>query len=337
MRGGIVESLHRGAVAVVDVEGRLRYYIGDPDLVTFLRSSAKPWQALAVVESGAADWFGLTEREIAVVTGSHGGEPFHIEAVRSILSKIGLDEGALACGVHPPLHEETARRMREAGEEPTALHSNCSGKHAGMLATARFLDHPIEGYRDPKHPVQQTILSVIADLADLNPSQIVIGVDGCGVPTFAMSLRHAALAMARLVDPHGFASERAEACHRIVRAMQRHPEMVGGTDRLDTDLIRVGCGRLISKGGAEAYQVVGLLPNALGAGSPALGIALKIEDGNHRARTPAVVEVLRQMGVLGEAELEALARYRRADVKNEHGEVVGEVRTVADFGLRIAE
>jgi L-asparaginase II len=335
-RGPLVESWHMGALAVVDVSGRVVFSLGDPGLVTFVRSSAKPLQAIALVESGAADHFGLTAAEIAVTTGSHNGEDFHTAAVSSILSKIGLGPAALACGVHAPLHRPTARRLLEAGEKPMALHNNCSGKHAGMLALAQHLGATPEGYYHPDHPVQQLIRQTMAEMTDLAPEAIALGVDGCGVPVFGLPLANFALAYARLADPRGLPAARQAACERIVRAMQAHPEMVGGTERLDTDLMRATRPRLIAKGGAEGYYATGLLPDAAAGRPIGYGLALKVADGDvdGRARPVIVIETLRQLGVLGDGELAALARYRHAEVRNHRGEVVGEVRPVFQLARR---
>ncbi len=327
-RGNLVESRHLGALAVVDATGRLIYHIGNPDYVSYLRSSAKPLQVVAVLESGAADAFGLTEREIAIFNGSHSGEDFHTANVLGILQKLGLGPEALACGVHAPTHKETARRMELAGESPSVLHNNCSGKHAGMLALARHLGAPIQGYYRPDHPVQQRIIAVVADLTGMAPEEIALGVDGCGVPVFALPLRHAALGFARLADPRDLPPQRAQAARRIVHAMQTYPEMVGGSDRFDTDLMRQTAPRLFCKGGAEGYYCLGILPDEQAGRPVGVGLALKIVDGDQsgRARPVAVLEALRQLGVLSSADQSALARYQRADVRNHRDEIVGQVQ-----------
>ncbi len=326
-RGPLVESRHLGALAVMDAEGKLLYSCGDPDLTTYLRSSAKPMQSVALVESGAADAFGLSDRELAVVSSSHNGEEMHTACVSGILLRLGLSPQDLACGLHAPYHQPTARLLEAAGEPFTALHNNCSGKHTGMLALARHLGASTDGYFRPEHPVQQRILATVSALAGLPAAKVTIGVDGCGVPVFGMPLRNAAWAFARLADPRDLAPSWAAAARRVVKAMQTYPEMVGGTDRWDTDLMRQTRPRLFAKGGAEGFYALGILPQA-GGTARGLGLALKIADGDlaRRARPVAVAEVLRQLGVLTGEDLAALAKWRFGEARNHRGEVVGQVR-----------
>jgi L-asparaginase II len=329
-RGPIVESWHYGTIAVADPNGGLIAWAGDPNLMTYYRSSAKPIQAVPLVESGAADHFGLTDAEVAVVCGSHGGEDIHVEAVTSILSKIGAGPEMLACGVHAPYDRAAARLLEERGQQPTVLHNNCSGKHAGMLALARYHDWPLQGYQRPDHPVQQTMLRVVAEFAGLRPQDIAVGVDGCGVCTFGIPVRLMAVSFARLADPHFWPEPRRSAVGRIVRAMTAHPEMVAAHQgRLDTELMRVGGGALIAKAGAEAVYCAGRLAMPRqSAPAPAVGFALKLLDGDPagRARNPAVMEGLRQAGLLDEDALARLEQYRADKVRNRPGDVVGEVR-----------
>jgi L-asparaginase II len=333
-RGPIVESRHRGHLTAVDGEGAAIAELGLPETVTYVRSSGKPFQAIPVIVSGAADRFGFTEQEIAIACGSHSGEPIHVETVRSMLRKIGLDESALKCGVHEPFSAEVARELTRNQKAPSVLQNNCSGKHAAMLALARHVGAPTENYDDWRHPVQQAIAKTVADFSDVPLEQIAVGVDGCGVPVFGIPVRAMALLYARLVwPPESFDPVTRNACKRIVKAMIDFPEMVGGTkDRLDTELIKAGKGRLISKIGAEGVYTVGVLPCA--EWPSGLGLALKIEDGDdHRARPPAVIDALRQLNVLATDELTALASYAPTVIKNRRGERVGEAR--AAFTLEI--
>jgi L-asparaginase II len=327
-RGAITESRHRGHIAAVDPDGDVLAQLGSPGTVTFLRSSCKPHQALPLVASGAADRFGFTEKEIAVACGSHSGEPIHTEAVRSMLRKIGLDQSALQCGTHEPFSQEVARQLRESGTEPNVLQNNCSGKHAGMLALARHLDAPTESYNQPDNPVQLLIGRTVAQFSGIKVEDISVGIDGCGVPVFGITVRAMAQMYARLVaPPASFDEETREACRRVVGAMISHPEMVGGTtDRLDTEMIRAAKGRLISKVGAEGVYTVGVLPCK--DWPRGLGLALKIEDGeDRRARPTVVIEALRQLEVLKDESLEAVASYAFFPVTNRLGDVVGEVRS----------
>jgi L-asparaginase II len=333
-RGSVVESRHRGHVAAVDGGGRLVARLGHPDAVTYLRSSAKPHQAIPLVASGAADRFGLTPPEVAVACGSHSGEAVHEEAVAGMLRKIGLDEAALKCGAHEPFDRETALELRRRDEQPRVLQNNCSGKHAGMLALARHLGAPVETYDHPENPVQQLILETIARFSGLTVAEIAHGTDGCGVPVFGMPVRAMALMYAGLVAPGaGLDDGSSMACARIVAAMTGSPEMVGGTrERLDTQMMRATAGQVISKVGAEGVYTVGVLP--CGRWPRGLGLALKIEDGeDRRARPTVVIESLRQLGALGPEALEALRPYASFPIKNHRGDHVGEVR--ANFELEL--
>ena len=326
-RGDLVESVHAGGIAVAEASGRVRLAHGDPGGVTFLRSAAKPAQVLPLIAAGGVERFRLTEAEIAVMIGSHGGEPMHVEAVRSILDKIGLPESALQCGAHAPFHRPSAQFLREAGRRPSSLHNNCSGKHAGMLALSVLVGAPHERYLEEAHPVQQRIRRAIGALAGLAPEAIPTAIDGCSAPTFALSLAAAATLYARLVEPAGLPSDLAEAAGRAVAAMRRHPEMVAGTDRLCTDLMRAGSGSLIAKIGAEGFY--GLAWSQDGAGR---GAALKVGDGDgDRARPAAALALLRSQGVLPPAAAEALADRHAPALRNHRGLLVGRLHAVLDL------
>ncbi|MDW8325735.1 MAG: asparaginase [Anaerolineales bacterium] len=332
-RGGLVESHHAGAIAVADARGRLRAGYGDPQHVAFLRSTAKPLQVLPLLESGAARAYDLTPREIAVACASHTGSAQHLEAVRNLLAKAGLTEADLGCGAHLPDDAETRAQLLRERTEPTPLYNNCSGKHAGMLALAKFNGWPLTDYLDPQHPVQRLILRAVAEMLGLPEESVMLGVDGCSAPNFAAPLVNAAAAFARLADPRGLPPARAEAVRAAVGAMQLHPELVHGAGKSDTELMRARPGIIIAKRGAEGFQGIGLAPGALGAGSPALGIALKIADGDGagRAVAAAAVEVLRQLGALDSAQLAQLAErgvHATRPLTNWRGLTVGELRPV---------
>jgi L-asparaginase II len=334
-RGSLTESRHRGHIAVLDSKDEVRAFLGVPETVTYLRSSAKPFQTLPLVASGAADHFALTPQEIAVACASHNGEQIHTEAVASILSKIGLTASALKCGVHEPFSKEVTQALRERAEQPNVLQNNCSGKHAGMLALALYLDAPLETYDQPDHPVQLMIGRTVAQFSGVPIEDIAVGTDGCGAPVFGITVRAMALMYARLVAPPTEFEERTRAaCRRIVKAMTEYPEMIGGgsatEQRLDTLMMRAGGGRLISKIGAEGVYTVGVLPSE--RWPQGLGLALKIEDGeDRRARPTVVIESLRQLGVLEGEALAALAPYASFPVRNHRGEQVGEVRPSFDL------
>jgi L-asparaginase II len=335
-RGGITESRHRGHVIAVEPDGKIVAYLGAPETVTYLRSSAKPHQAIPLITSGAADRFTFTEKEIALACASHSGEPMHVEVVASMLQKVKLNPEALKCGIHEPFSPEVTRQLRERGEQPNVLQNNCSGKHAGMLALAIHLGADIETYYQPDNPVQLAIGRVVSQFSGVPIEDIAVGIDGCGVPVYGITVKTMALMYARLVSPPAdFDDNTREACRRIVSAMTNCPELIGGTsDRLDTEIMRAANGRLVSKVGAEGVYTVGVLPSE--EWPRGLGLALKIEDGDdHRARPTVVIESLRQLGILADESLEAVSRYAFFPVRNRRGDVVGEV--TPEFELNRAD
>jgi L-asparaginase II len=334
-RGPIVESRHRGHLAAVDGEGRLVAYLGEPETVTYLRSSGKPFQAVPLLTSGAAERFRLTEAELAIACGSHSGEDLHVETVARLLEKIGLDAALLKCGIHEPFDRETAERLRERGETPGVLRNNCSGKHAGMLALSLQLGAPPELYDDPASPVQQSVLRAVSQFSGVDAAAIALGTDGCSLPVFGLPVRAMALMYARLVSPPGdFDAATRDACARLAGAMKARPELVGGTkERFDTEVMRAGQGRLISKIGAEGVYTAGVLPCE--RWPKGLGLAFKIEDGeDRRARSTIAIEALRQLDVLDEDVYKMLSPYAKFAVQNHRGEKVGEIR--ASFHLKKA-
>ncbi|MGI6066242.1 MAG: asparaginase [Bacillota bacterium] len=318
-RGSIVESWHRGHIAVVDADGNLKYSFGDPNIETFIRSAAKPIQVLPLVESGAARHFSFTEQEIAIMCGSHSGEPHHIKTVMSIFDKIGLPVTALQCGVHSPFHKPSAKALAEAGEKPTVLHNNCSGKHAAMLAMCVFKGWPHENYLDISHPVQQLNLQTISNLSGIKPEQIHVGVDGCSVPVFGMPLSAMARIFARFVNPFGLPDYRQDSCHYVTNAMLQHPDMVAGTGRICTELMENTPGTVLAKAGAEAVYCMALVKEGL-------GIALKIEDGSNRPLSPVVIEVLKQLGMLSAEALSHLEKMHKPAVTNLRKIIVGKIK-----------
>jgi L-asparaginase II len=315
-RGELVESQHHVHIAVVDGGGRLRAYAGDPDTVTFARSAIKPMQTVPIIEDGAADQFGFTDAELALCCASHSGESRHVAAVTDMLRKVGAAEEALACGPHIPLGKEAARELAEKGEAPTRVHNNCSGKHTGMLALARVHGWPLAGYQQADHPVQQRMQREVAQWAEVAADEMPTAVDGCGVVTFALKLERLAHAFARFAV---FARRAENAPSKIVQAMVRNPEYVGGTDRLCTELMRVARGRVFAKVGAEGVYCAGV-PGA------ELGMALKVEDGATRAAEPALIATLKALAILADDEVADLARFAEPDITNTRGERVGVLR-----------
>lgn len=318
-RNGKVESVHRGHIAVVTPDGELVASFGDPDHPTYIRSAAKPFQVMPLLESGAVEHYGLTDPELAVVIASHNGEPAHVEAVKSIHKKVGLSETDLQCGMHPPMHKPTAEELLQHREPLTAFHNNCSGKHSGMLTVAKFKDWPLETYLQPEHPVQLAIKEKIAAFSGLTAEQIHVGVDGCSAPVFYLPVRNMALMYARL------AAGELPLTRRVFDLMWQNAELIAGRDRFDTVLMQATQSKLISKIGAEGIRCLGV------RGERPLGIALKIEDGSKRATEAVVLEILSQVDLISAEELEELAEYRTPVIENHRGIRTGEIR--ANFEL----
>ncbi len=322
IRGETVESIHRGHLIVTDGAGETIYSLGAPDTVTFWRSSAKSFQAIPFLTSGAAERFGFSEKEIALACGSHSGERVHVEIAAQMLERIGLSESDLRCGAHLPFDEKRAEEMIKSDEQPTQLHNNCSGKHAAMLAFAKHVGADLETYERLENPVQQAILDCIAQFSDVPRDQIKIGIDGCAAPNFAVPISSMAKSFAWLVyPPKSFDEETREACRRVVSATVSCPEMIGGTDRLDTLIMQSARGRIVSKIGAEGVYSAGVLPSP--KWKTGLGISFKIEDGDDkRARAVVLIELLRQLEILG---ADALTDFSPLAVKNRRGDTVGKV------------
>lgn len=326
-RGHPVESIHRGSIAVADAEGTLIFALGDVETPVYPRSSLKPIQALPLVESGAAEAFGLGDEEVALASASHSGEPMHTKCVAAWLKRIGCSESDLACGPHPVRYEPVWHEMVARGEAPTRIHNNCSGKHTGFLTVARHWNIAIEGYERHDHPVQQAVAQTLAELADVG-ADMPWGVDGCTAPNFALPLAAFARALAKLADPSRLAPERAAAARRIVRAMTAHPELVSGTGRTCAILMQAAKGRAAVKTGAEGVYAA-IVPEM------GFGIALKIDDGATRASDTAIAALLDKLGLLnGDA---AAAELIHAPVTNTRNAIAGERRpapALADLTLK---
>jgi L-asparaginase II len=309
-RAGRVESTHRVSLVAVE-KGKPALVRGSVDDVVFMRSCAKPFQGLSVVESGAADAYGFSPDEIAVICGSHPGEPEHVRAASSILKKSKLTVGHLRCGAHPPSGSKGLRELIRSGKEPTAIHNNCSGKHSGMVAATRFMRASLETYLQPAHPLQKANLRNVARFAAVNPGSIPMGVDGCSAPTFGLPLRAMARAIASFSSAPGTPK-------RVRDAMMAHPAMVG---RPCVNLMAAAPGRIVAKGGAEGVYLCGF------PGRDA-GLALKVEDGNARAWMPVIHAVIRKLGWLDKEDLARLAKAADPVLKNHAGRSVGDVRVV---------
>jgi L-asparaginase II len=319
-RGGIVESRHTGAYAVSDASGGIVAAQGDIDQAVFPRSAIKAFQCLPVIESGAADAYGFSDEELALACASHNGEPAHVGIARAMLSKAGICEDDYECGAHWPQRAQSLHELVRSGGQPLPVHNNCSGKHAGMLALARHLRADSHGYSGRDHPVQRIIARTIEELCDVDCDALPCGVDGCSVPTWAIPLRKLALGFARFASGAGVSPERRRASERIIAAVRANPFMVAGTDRFCTRLMQA-VPRAFVKTGAEGV-FCGAVPHA------GLGIALKCDDGAHRAAEVLMAAVLARLPAWTEEETETLRSFAHANLRNWRGIEVGEIRAV---------
>ena len=326
-RGNYTDLTYEGHVVISDAEGRILYYYGDPFRFTFARSSAKPFQALCALETGALDHYKISEKELAIMCGSHGGSEKHTKAVASLLKKGGLSVSDLQCGAHPPLMEDARILLQEKGEEPTALHNNCSAKHGAMLLSAHYKNEDLTSYTEIHHPHQKRILKILGEFTDMDPELFGIAMDGCGVPVHGAPLYKWAQAFARLDDYSSFpGKKRQENIRRITKAMEKYPEMVSGKGRLCTDLMVHLKNKVIAKGGANAFY-------ALAIKNRGLGLAVKVESGEADLLPGIVLEALLQVGVITKEEKKPFENHLSIKLKNHQGKVVGE--TTVDFELKI--
>lgn len=324
IRGGIVESAHRGAVAVMDADGGAVLALGDIDRPIFPRSAIKGFQALPLVESGAAERFGLDDAELALACASHSGEPDHVATARSALTKAGLAPLCLECGVQWPTRDRAMRALIAAGAEPSALHNNCSGKHAGFLCLAVEMGVEPKGYVKPEHPVMREVGAAIAQMTGFDLAKTARGTDGCSIPTYAIPLRQLALGFARFGSGQGLAPARAKAAKRLREAAAAAPFMVAGTDRCDTRLMRALGLRAFTKTGAEGVYCAAL--PELG-----LGIALKIEDGGTRAAETTIAGLIARFLPLSAKEVEVIGPMLDAPITNWNGIETGRLRFAAQL------
>ncbi len=317
-RGGIVESVHHGALVLVDTSGDIKWSIGDPELLSFPRSSLKPFQLLALVQRGGVERFGLDQRDLAIASASHSGEEIHVTAVERLLAKIGASTENLKCGVHPPADEEAARRVAQ----PRAVHNNCSGKHAGMLALARLLDAPLDGYLELDHPAQRAIRETLVDILRLDPNDLPVGIDGCSAPAYAVPLRNLARGFALLGQPTAAPAHWAGPLQQVSEAMRAYPVLVAGTHgRADTQLMQAASDTVVAKGGAEGYFGMGRTSGH--------GVAFKIMDGDaaRRARGIVVYAAAVRLGWVPESAIQEHGPSQ--PIHNWAGKLTGEVRPAA--------
>jgi L-asparaginase II len=317
-RGTLIESRHRVHGAVVDAHAGVVHGWGDINAPIYGRSAIKPLLALLLVESGAADRFNLTDREVALACASHNGEPGHVDTVLRWLATIGLSVDDLECGAQMPGLESVHRAIILSGAAPTRAHNNCSGKHTGFLSAAKHLGLPTRGYIQYDHPVQQRLLGILEQMAGCELGNVPRGVDGCGIPTIAFPIGNHAFAMAQLADPHHLPEARAAAAHRICAAMTAEPWYVAGTGRFCTKVMEVTGGAAAIKTGAEGVYM-GAFPE-LG-----LGVCLKTADGTGRAAEVAMGAVMRLLGVIDEADEAKLHATLEPAIKNWAGTVTGRI------------
>lgn len=317
-RGAMTESRHRVTVAVVHASGSIPFQAGDASRPVYARSGIKPLQALALLETGAADAFGLTDREIALACASHSGQPEHVAAVSAWLNRISCSPADLECGAHPPANAEAAADLIRKGEDPTPLHNNCSGKHTGFLSVARHLGRETAGYIRYEHPVQQRVLGILEQMTGLDLGSAPRGIDGCGIPVIGMPLTNIAFAMAQLADPVDQPDQRQQAATRIRAAMAAEPFFVAGSNRFDTRVIEATAGRALVKTGAEGVHC-GIVP------AEGIGIAIKAEDGARRAAEAVMAAVLRWLGIIDTDSSAALDDLIAPIIYNVVGKPVGRV------------
>ncbi len=318
VRGALVESRHRGAVAVVDAAGARVLTLGDVERPVYPRSAIKALQALALVETGAADRYGFGAEELALACASHGGEPGHAATAARMLDLAGIEPSALKCGAHWPMHQPSAQALARSGAVATALHNNCSGKHAGFLCTACAIGADLGTYVEPSHPVQREVAATIENLAGVVLSQDVCAIDGCSVPTWAMPLAALARAFARFGSGQGVPPARAKAAARLIAACAEKPWHVAGTGRLCTEIMQTLGKRVFVKTGAEGVYCAALPEQGL-------GIAVKCDDGAGRAAEVMIAAALARL-MPADSDRAALERFVRRSLRNWNGTVVGEIR-----------
>lgn len=325
-RGSGVEAIHYGSIAVVNRAGELTHHLGDPEDVFYTRSSIKPFQVLPLIHTGGFDHYGYSQRQLAIMCGSHNGSDDHRQVVMSNLTQAGNTPRMLQCGVHWPIGMELTRHYPTAGEDQDPVRHNCSGKHSGFLALARFLmDEPSE-YLTPGSRSQQLVKKAVADMCDHAPDKMEPAIDGCSAPNYAMPLRCLAIGFMRLAGGLAPDGNTDRAVARVRDAIMAYPEMVSGENRLDLDLMRSFPGNIVCKVGAEAIEGIGFM-------DPPIGIGVKIHDGNWRARGPVFVELFRQLGLIRTPEKHSLLkRHEREEVRNTSGLLTGYVQ--AEFALK---
>lgn len=321
-RGKFVENIHRGDAVAVSVDGKILDSVGCGTLPMFWRSAAKPFQLLHFVKLGGVEKYNLTQAELAILASSHSGEQMHVDTVNSILAKIGLDYSVLQCGSARPMNGKMFKQLVQQGEKPSALHNPCSGKHSAIIALCQLLDIPVEGYTSTQHEAQKIIHGIVAMAAGVDPIELEVGIDGCGVPVFYLPIDRMAYAYARLIcAEQGNWGEYTEAAIKIRDAMLAHPEMVSGTGRIDQELVVLTKGRILAKIGADAVY-------CMASKEKQAGITFKIEDGSFGAVNPTVIAMLKHFDFITDEEYTQLIAKYPPVLKNHRGDIIGEIKAV---------
>jgi len=325
-RGNLVENIYRGDIAIVKGAENHALSVGDMEKITYWRSAAKPIQVMPVILSGAADKYELTDKEIAIMASSHSGEEKHIKLIYNILDKISLDEKDLLCGICPPIHKPTAKYIHKNKIKISPVYNPCSGKHVAQLTLCQYYGWRVNDYYKLEHPVQQTILDIIAKMAEYPKEKIYLGIDGCGVPVFGLPIKNMSFAYMRIVNRELLPLEYQQAAKRIFLSMIKYPDIIGGTDRFDTALMRISEGKLLAKSGADGVFCIGV------RNKNGMGITIKVESGNIKFLPLVAVCILEQLKILPKEKLIQLKKYCPLDLKNCRNEIVG--KFVSDFTLR---
>jgi L-asparaginase II len=316
-RGGVLESFHRGVICMVDKDDKVVYSRGDVQQVCFPRSALKFFQQIPLLTSGAVEHFGFTEKEIALFCGSHNGEQQHVETVRSILSKIGLDETYLLCGPQMPTLRDDMYALIKSDLPPQRIHNNCSGKHAGFLAYCIYRNWSSSDYIDPQHPLHLEILGVISDFHRYPKEKIRQGIDGCSAPIYSFPVYNQAVAYKNLVHPQGFGEKVSKACDAMINAIVNYPDMIAGKKRYCSDLMRLSEGKLIAKTGADGIYSIGIRAHGI-------GICVKVDDGKMGPQYNIAQSIIEQLGILSPANSARLRHYLHQENRNFGGLVTGE-------------
>jgi len=323
-RDKVLESFHRGVICVVNQDNKVIFSAGDINQLCYPRSAMKLLQVIPLIEAGGIEKFGFTLEEIAVMCGSHNGEDEHLHVVHSILKKIGLDDSKLKCGEQWPSFPPQTDKLKVEGKKPTCMHNNCSGKHAGMLALAVLLNSDTESYLSPEHPVQQAIKQVCAEMHEYPADKMITALDGCSAPIFSVPVYNQAIGYKNIADASSFGEKRENACKIIIQAVSAYPQMVAGTKRYCTDMMKITAPKVIGKTGAEGIFCMAFTEKKL-------GVCIKIDDGKMQPQYNVAQAMLEKSGLFTQEELKSLHHYHMPDIKNYNKWVTGYMTTPKDL------